>query len=185
MPSSRPDTVAAPRRPHPAPGPGLTPRPGGITAAALALAAALAVALTLVVAGPAGAQTDPAPPTTAAPTAAAPTTAVPTTVPPLRTPTTLAGAPLENCAPGNIVRLPDCGREPQSAGDRGGWLQVSLFFLVCGVVLLIMGFVWWRSRVARRERQAAGKDPVTMARASGQGVRRSTRKEPVAETSSN
>lgn len=151
----------------------------------MAGALALAATLMLAFAGPAGAQADPVPPTTAASPASALPTTIPTTVPPLRTPTTLAGAPLENCAPGNIVRLPNCGREPQSAGDPGGWLQVSLFFLVCGVVLLIMGFVWWRSRVARREREAAGRDPVTMARASGQGVRRSTRKEPVAETSSN
>ena len=91
---------------------------------------------------------------------------------------------LESCAPGHIVRLPNCGREPQSPTDPGGWLQVSLFFLICGVILALMAFVWWRSRVARREREAAGTDPVSRARATGQGVRRSTRSEPVAETSS-
>jgi hypothetical protein len=91
---------------------------------------------------------------------------------------------LESCAPGHIVRLPNCGREPQSPTDPGGWLQVSLFFLICGVILALMAFVWWRSRLARREREAAGTDPVTRARASGQGVRRNTRNEPVAETSS-
>ena len=92
---------------------------------------------------------------------------------------------LENCAPGHIVRLPNCGREPQSPTDPGGWLQVSLFFMICGVLLAIMGFVWWRSRVARRARADAGQDPLSRARATGQGMRRSTRNEPEADTSAN
>jgi hypothetical protein len=91
---------------------------------------------------------------------------------------------LENCAPGHIVRLPNCGREPQSPTDPGGWLQVSLFFLICAVILLLMGGVWWRSHSVRRAREAAGTDPVTRARARGQGVRRNTRSEPVEDTSS-
>ena len=61
---------------------------------------------------------------------------------------------------------------------------MSLFYLICAAVVGIVAFVWWRSRVARNERRAAGRDPLTLARASGQGVRRSTRNEPVAETSS-
>jgi hypothetical protein len=91
---------------------------------------------------------------------------------------------LENCAPGHIVRLPNCGREPASPTDPGGWLQVSLFFLICGVILLLMAGVWWRSRSVRRAREADGTDPVSRARARGQGVRRSTRNEPVEDSSS-
>ncbi len=97
------------------------------------------------------------------------------TVPPLRPPTTLAPeAPTiqgSDCGPGNIVRPPYCGQEPESRDDPGGWLQVTLFFLVCAVVVGMVAFVWWRSRVARRERTAAGLDPVSVARRSGRGLR--------------
>ncbi len=93
--------------------------------------------------------------------------------------------PTSECSPGHIVRRPDCGVAPTSPTDPGGWLQVSMFYLICAAVLGIVGLVWWRSRIARNRRRAAGLDPVTLARASGQGVRRSTRSEPVAETSSN
>jgi hypothetical protein len=108
---------------------------------------------------------------------------VPTTIPPLRPPTTLAPeapttlapeAPTiqgSDCGPGNIVRPPYCGQEPESRDDPGGWLQVTLFFMVCAVVIGMVAFVWWRSRVARRERTAAGLDPVTVARRSGRGLR--------------
>lgn len=99
------------------------------------------------------------------------------------TTTTLPSAP--ECGPGNIVRFPNCGKEPASATDPGGWLQVSLFYLICVAVVGIVGFVWWRSRVARRERAASGQDPLTLAKARGQGVRRSTRSEPVADSSVN
>lgn len=97
-------------------------------------------------------------------------------VPPLRPPTTLAvDTPPQiqgsDCGPGNIVRPPYCGQEPKSRDDPGGWLQVSLFFIVCGVVIAMCLFVWWRSRVMRRERAAAGLDPVTVARRSGEGLR--------------
>lgn len=93
--------------------------------------------------------------------------------------------PTSECSPGHIVRRPDCGVAPTSPTDPGGWLQVSMFYLICAAVLGIIGLVWWRSRIARDRRRAAGLDPVALARASGQGVRRSTRSEPVAETSSN
>jgi len=100
---------------------------------------------------------------------------VPPTIPPLRPPTTLAPeAPTiqgSDCGPGNIVRPPYCGQEPESRDDPGGWLQVTLFFLVCAVVIGMVAFVWWRSRVARRERTAAGLDPVSVARRSGRGLR--------------
>jgi hypothetical protein len=133
--------------------------------AALALTFSVVV-LGAVLAGPSG-------PAAAAPASSASSAQSDTTIP-----------ALESCSPGHIVRLPNCGREPQSPTDPGGWLQVSLFFLICGVILALMAFVWWRSRVARRERDAAGTDPVSRARARGQGMRRNTRSEPVAETSS-
>lgn len=105
-----------------------------------------------------------------------------TSVPPLRPPTTLApDDPViqgSDCGPGNIVRPPYCGQEPESRDDPGGWLQVSLFFLVCAVILGMVAFVWWRSRVARRDRQDAGLDPVTVARRSGQGLRPGEAPEP-------
>jgi len=91
--------------------------------------------------------------------------------------------PVENCGPGHIVRRPDCGVAPKSPTDPGGWLQVSLFYLICAAVVGITAFVWWRARVARKQRKALGLDPVSVARRSGQGVRRSTRKEPVADSS--
>lgn len=129
--------------------------------------AALLVVLAALWAPGAGAQTDPsAPPSTVAPTVA------PTTVPPLRSPTTLPDDPFaSNCSPGEIVQRPDCGREPVDAGDPGGWLQVSLFFLTCAVILGMVGFIWWRSRAARDERRRAGLDPVDVARRSGSGTR--------------
>lgn len=99
--------------------------------------------------------------------------------------TTTVFSNLQNCGPGHIIRQPDCGVAPQSPTDPGGWLQVSLFWLISAAVLGIVGFLWWRSRVARRTRVASGQDPLAQARARGQGVRRSTRSEPVAETSSN
>lgn len=92
--------------------------------------------------------------------------------------------PTSECSPGHIVRRPNCGVAPQSPTDPGGWLQVSLFWLVSASVLAIVGLVWWRSKVARDRRRAAGLDPVTLAKARGQGVRRSTRNEPVADSSS-
>lgn len=92
--------------------------------------------------------------------------------------------PTSECSPGHIVRRPDCGVAPKSPTDPGGWLQVSMFYLICAAVLGIAVFVWRRSRIARDRRRAAGLDPVALAKASGQGVRRSTRSDPVAETSS-
>ena len=154
MSSNPPDPVTAARR-----------RPARLALRAGA-ALALVVVAAIAVSAPAGAQSgtggssgDPA--------------ATPTTFP-----------PVENCGPGHIVRRPDCGIPPKSPTDPGGWLQVTLFYLICAAVAGIVGFVAWRAKVARRERAAAGRDPLTLARASGQGVRRSTRRDPVADTSS-
>lgn len=103
------------------------------------------------------------------------------------TPTTVVSdvGPTSECSPGHIVRRPNCGIAPESPTDPGGWLQLSLFFLVCAAVAAMIGIAVWRSRIARRNRRAAGLDPVDLARAKGQGVRLSTRSEPVAETSVN
>ncbi len=144
--------------------------------AAVALLVGLALTgLALVGTAPVGAQDDPGEPAPGTGTAQ-------TTVPPLRPPTTLApDDPViqgSDCGPGNIVRPPYCGQEPESRDDPGGWLQVSLFFLVCIVVVGMVAFVWWRSRVARRERAEAGLDPVSVARRAGQGLRPGESPEP-------
>ncbi len=135
------------------------------------LGSVLALTVSVGMCTTAGAQD--APPTTAPVADGSGTTL---SVPPLRPPTTLAvDTPPQiqgsDCGPGNIVRPPYCGQEPQSRDDPGGWLQVSLFFIVCGVVIAMCLFVWWRSRVMRRERAAAGLDPVAVARRSGEGLR--------------
>lgn len=176
MPSSRPE------RRGPGTGGVVARPPAGPALAGLTLVGlALAIGLVLM-AGGAGAQVEPTP----GPDDPAATTTLDT----LRPPTTLVEDPFAtDCSPGNIVVRPDCGREPVDPGDPGGWLQVSLFFLVCGVVLAIVGMLWRRSRRLREERARSGRDPLTVARRRGRGVRtqtrRSTRSEPVADTSEN
>jgi hypothetical protein len=76
-----------------------------------------------------------------------------------------------DCGPGNIVRFPNCGQEPASRDEPGGWLQVSLFFLICATVIAMVVALWWRSRTVRARRKAAGLDPVDVARSRGEGVR--------------
>jgi hypothetical protein len=135
---------------------------------ALLVAAAVVATITLLVGGAAGAQesTDPSG---------------------QQASTTVVGdvGPVSDCSPGHIVRRPDCGIAPESATDPGGWLQVSLFYLISGSIIVILAGVWWRSRKLRDQRRAAGLDPLTLAKAKGQGTRRSTLSEPVAATSSN
>jgi hypothetical protein len=116
---------------------------------ALGLLTAVTAAVVLALPAGAGAQTEPVP--------TPPTTEV------LVTP--------DNCGPGNIVRLPNCGDRPDDAGDPGGSLQVALFFMVCAVILLILGGLIWRSRVLRRRRAAAGVDAAAMARARDEAFR--------------
>ncbi|MFN0029460.1 MAG: hypothetical protein ACKV2O_20085, partial [Acidimicrobiales bacterium] len=50
----------------------------------------------------------------------------------------------------DIIPRPNVGQEPRDPGDRGGWWQESLFFLMCGAVLFIGTLVWRDSRRARR-----------------------------------
>ena len=132
---------------------------------------ALAIAtMTAIVIGPA-ALASAASPFTA--DAASRSVAVPTpaaqTDDPVVTTSTL---PVDNRELGNSLPKPNRGAAPQSAGDPGGWLQTSLFFLICGGVVLIAVAVWRISRRARLRRTAAGLDPVQLARARGKGVRR-------------
>lgn len=79
--------------------------------------------------------------------------------------------PRDNRNLGNSITKPNQGADPTSPGDPGGWLQVSLFYLVLGSIVAIAGLVWYNSRRARRRREAAGLDPVSIARAKGKGVR--------------
>jgi len=44
--------------------------------------------------------------------------------------------------------LPDCGREPTSSSDRGGWQQLLLFF----IMFLGMVVIFWRVYLSIRAR---------------------------------
>lgn len=72
---------------------------------------------------------------------------------------------------GRSLTRPNEGMEPQDPGDPGGWLQSSLFFIVCGAVVLLAIGVSLQARGIRDRRRAAGLDPLDLARASGEGVR--------------
>lgn len=86
-----------------------------------------------------------------------------------RQPTTTL--PTDNRSFGDIIPAPNSGNPPSSPGDPGGWMQVMMFFLICGAVLVLIGAVWYTSRRARDRRRAAGLDPVDVARRQGRGVR--------------
>ncbi len=99
---------------------------------------------------------------------------------------TTSTLPTDNRQLGNSITRPNEGADPTDPGDPGGWLQVSLFYLVCVGIVIIVGLVWWTSRRARQRRDAAGFDPVALARARGTGVRRAPSPEtadPVTESS--
>ena len=53
----------------------------------------------------------------------------------------------------NSMPRPDCGYKPQDAGERGGWLQITLFFVMIGA-LCIIGTVIIRNTL-RRDRAIA------------------------------
>ncbi len=78
---------------------------------------------------------------------------------------------IDNRELGNIIQKPNAGKPAEDPGDPGGWLQVSLFFLILGVVVLLALGVARRSRTLRERRKAAGLDPVDVARRTGEGVR--------------
>ena len=50
---------------------------------------------------------------------------------------------------------PNCGKKPQSSGDRGGWMQYTVFFVMIGAVGFI-GTVIGRN-VVRRDKALAEK----------------------------
>ena len=100
--------------------------------------------------------------------AVAPVEAAPTQDEPVTTST----LPESNADLGRIIKLPDSGQEPQEAGDRGGWQQIALFFLVCAVILAMAGWVIWRGRINRRRRREAGLGRVEVARRTGGDVRK-------------
>ena len=50
----------------------------------------------------------------------------------------------------DIIPRPGQGREPRDPGDRGGWWQEALFFVMCGALLLSVGLIWRDARQARR-----------------------------------
>lgn len=72
---------------------------------------------------------------------------------------------------GRIIPLPDSGRAPESPGDRGGWQQVTLFFVICLVILAMAVYVWRRSRCNRARLGSDGLDRVSRARHHGGDVR--------------
>ena len=84
---------------------------------------------------------------------------------------TTTSLPEDNRLLGNSIQRPNMGMKPLSPTDPGGWLQVSLFFLICGGIILIAFAVWYSSKKKRAKRAEAGLDPVSLARAKGQGVR--------------
>ena len=79
---------------------------------------------------------------------------------------------------GRIIPLPDSGHEPDSAGDRGGWQQVGLFFVICAVIIGIGVYIWWRGRRNRNALRAEGLDRVQWARTHGGDVRRPSEPRP-------
>ncbi len=84
---------------------------------------------------------------------------------------TTSTLPESNAEFGRIIPVPNSGTEPEDPGDRGGWQQLALFVLVCGVILAMGAWVWWRSRIRRDRRRAAGGDPVEVAKREGGDVR--------------
>ncbi len=52
----------------------------------------------------------------------------------------------------HIIPRPNSGTPPTDAGDRGGWLQGTIFFIICAGVLVIGALVVRESRKARAER---------------------------------
>jgi len=84
---------------------------------------------------------------------------------------TTTSLPEDNRLLGNSIQRPNMGMKPLSPTDPGGWLQVSLFFLICGAIILIALAVWYSSKKKRAKRADAGLDPVSLARATGKGVR--------------
>jgi hypothetical protein len=52
-----------------------------------------------------------------------------------------------------IIPLPNSGHKPTTPGEGGGFLQVSLFFFICGAIVFLGVLAYFDSRRKRR-RQA-------------------------------
>lgn len=59
----------------------------------------------------------------------------------------------------NSMPRPDCGFKPQDAGERGGWLQLTVFWVMIGALALI-GTVIFRN-IVRRDRAIAARLAVS------------------------
>lgn len=79
-------------------------------------------------------------------------------------PTTTLPQVEEDRGLGDIIPEPNSGRAPASPSDPGGWLQLSLFFIVMAFIAGMVVYVWWQSKKARERRKAAGLDPFENAK---------------------
>lgn len=102
---------------------------------------------------------------------------------------TTSTLPVDNRDLGNSLPKPNSGATPTTSGEPGGSRQAALFWMVLVAIAVIVVLVWRSSVRARRRRDAAGLDPVSVAKAAGVGVRpgaqtrASTLNEPVEPTS--
>ena len=58
-----------------------------------------------------------------------------------------------------IIPMPNSGRAPQDAGERGGWMQQGLFFAICAAIAGLGGLAWRDSRRKRRRQGRLGVAP--------------------------
>jgi hypothetical protein len=77
-------------------------------------------------------------------------------------PTPQSGSAAQSQAP--ALDLPDGGHKPTSSGDRGGWEQLALLGLLCGV---FGGGVAYLVTSSRRARRAAVSTPTVASVAEG------------------
>lgn len=102
---------------------------------------------------------------------------------------TTSTLPADNRDLGNSLPKPNSGATPTSSGEPGGSRQAALFWMVLVAIAVIIVLVWRSSARARSRREKAGLDPVSLAKATGKGVRgssqtrSSTLSEPVAPSS--
>jgi len=122
---------------------------------ALALVVAVVAVLAALVAGGLGPDAAGATPRAAHVAAQAPTTEPPEGIgDPATDPDgdiATDDAPLQG---GHIIPQPNSGREPTDAGDRGGALQVALFFVIVAGVAGLGGLAYRDVRKAQRRRAA-------------------------------
>ncbi len=56
---------------------------------------------------------------------------------------------------GRMIPRPNSGREPESPGDRGGWLQLTVMAVMVGGLVVIGGLVVRESRKAKTDNPAS------------------------------